>query len=64
VYHHQISRALAEARISVQGPQLLERHEALQVGLPREMDDRHATPADRSQQLVASDGARDLRHAG
>ena len=51
--------ALDAARIGgVKRGELLERHVAVEVGLPGQVDERHAAPADLTEQLVAPDGAR------
>jgi len=46
----------------VEGAQLLERHEAVEVGLAREVDHRHAAATHLAQDLVATDGLHDVRH--
>ena len=46
----------------VEGGQLLERDEAVEVGLAREVDDRHPAAADLAQDLVAPDRLQDVRH--
>ena len=56
--------ALRERRVrGVERAQLLERDEAVEVGLAREVDDRHAAAADLPQDLVAADGLHDVRHS-
>ena len=42
--------------------ELLERDEAVQVGLARQIDDRHPATADLTEDLVATDGLQDVRH--
>ena len=47
----------------VERAQLLERDDAVEVGLAREVDDRHAAAADLADDLVAADGLHDVRHS-
>ena len=42
--------------------ELLERDEAVEVGLAREVDHGHAAAADLAEDLVAADGLHDVRH--
>ena len=46
----------------VERRQLLERDEAVEVGLAREVDHRHAAAADLAEDLVAADRLQDVRH--
>ena len=48
----------------VERAQLLERDEAVQVGLAREVDHRHAAASELAQDLVTADGLHDVRHQG
>ena len=49
-------------RARVEPAQLLERDLAVEVGLPREVDDRHAAAADLAQDLIATDCSRAHGH--
>ena len=52
-----------EVRIrGMEGRQLLERDEAIEVGLAREIHDRHPAPAELAQDSVAPNGPHQLRH--
>jgi hypothetical protein len=55
--------ALGERRVGrVEGGELLERDEAVEVGLPREVHHRHAAAADLPEDLVAADRLEDVGH--
>ena len=57
--------ALGERRVGgVEGAQLLERDEAVQVGLARQVHERHAAAPQLAQDLVSADGLHDVRHQG
>jgi hypothetical protein len=46
----------------VERRELLERDEAVEIGLAGEIDHRHATPPDLTEDLVAADRLQDVRH--
>ena len=46
----------------VERGELLERDEAVEVGLAGEVDHRHAAATDLAEDLVAPDGLQDVRH--
>src|SRR4029079_18511260 len=56
--------ALREARIrgGVERGELLQRHEPVEVVLPREVDDRHAAATELADDAVAPDCPDEIRH--
>ena len=55
--------ALGERGVGrVEGRELLQRDEAVEVGLPGEVDHGHAAAADLAEDLVAADRLQDIRH--
>ena len=55
--------ALGERRVGrVERAELLQRDEAVEVGLAGEVDHRHAAATDLAEDLVAADRLHDLRH--